>query len=93
MSPAWAIREILLRRLYLGEVIDNRVQKRDQWGLKKYIERPENEWRRRSEPGLRLVSDRRIIRSVFQPPRAMTIGAVKPLVRAIVAPCCRRSWK
>src|SRR6266545_7171850 len=36
---------------------------------------------------------RRIIRSVFQPPRAITIGAVKPALRAMVAPWCRRSWK
>ena len=34
----------------------------------------------------RLVRDGRIIRSVFHPPRAITIGAVKPAFRAIVAP-------
>src|SRR4029453_7039614 len=28
------------------------------------------------------------MRSVFQPPSAITIGAVKPLLRAIVAPWC-----
>ena len=35
----------------------------------------------------------RIIRSVFHPPRAITIGAVKPRLRAIVAPWWRRTWK
>jgi hypothetical protein len=29
---------------------------------------------------------RRIIRSVFHPPSAITIGAVNPLLRAMVAP-------
>jgi site-specific DNA recombinase len=52
-----AIREILLRRLDVGEVIYNRIQKRDQWGLKKYIERPESAWLRWAEPALRIVSD------------------------------------
>jgi hypothetical protein len=37
------------------------------------------------------VAYRRIIRSVFQPPSAITIGAEKPRLSAIVAPWCRRS--
>ena len=38
-------------------MIWNRVQKRDQWGLKKYRERPESEWLRRDAPALRIISD------------------------------------
>ena len=36
---------------------------------------------------------RRIVRSVFHPARAITIGAVKPASSAIVATWWRRSWK
>ena len=38
-------------------MIWNRVQKRDQWGLKKYRERPEAEWLRLDVPALRIISD------------------------------------
>jgi site-specific DNA recombinase len=52
-----AIREILLRSLYRGEVIWNRKQKRDRWGVKKYLDRPEREWIRLEAPELRLVPE------------------------------------
>jgi len=37
-------REILLRTLYRGKVVWSRKQKRDRWGVKKYLDRPECEW-------------------------------------------------
>ena len=30
--------------LYRGQVVWGRVRKRDPWGLKKYLDRPETEW-------------------------------------------------
>ena len=57
---SWApstVREILYRPLYRGEVVWNKVKKRDQWGLKKYLARPESEWLRIDAPALRIVSD------------------------------------
>ena len=33
------------------------MKKRDQWGLKKYVERPESEWLRQSAPELRIVPE------------------------------------
>jgi hypothetical protein len=38
---AYAVREILLWTLYRGEVVWNRQRKRDRWGVKKYLDRPE----------------------------------------------------
>ena len=55
-SPS-SIREILRRDLYRGERIWNRVQKRDQWGKKRYLPRPEAEWVRIPVPELQIVSD------------------------------------
>jgi site-specific DNA recombinase len=52
-----AIREILLRPLYRGEVIWNRQQKRDRWGVKKYLDRPEAEWIQLEAPELRIVDE------------------------------------
>ncbi len=40
-----------------------------------------------------LFRHRRIMRSDFHPPRAITICAEKPALRAIVPPWRRRSWK
>jgi predicted DNA-binding transcriptional regulator AlpA len=56
----WApssVKEIIDRRLYLGEVVWNRTQKCDAWGQKNQQTRPETEWIRRSAPALRIVSD------------------------------------
>ena len=52
-----AIREILLRTLYRGEVVWNRIQKRDRWGVKKYLDRPEAEWIQIEAPELRIVDE------------------------------------
>jgi site-specific DNA recombinase len=52
-----AIREILYRPLYRGEVVWNRIKKRDEWGVKKYTKRPEGSWLRQKAPGLRIVPD------------------------------------
>ena len=56
----WApssVKEIIDRRLYLGEMVWNRTQKCDSWGQKNQQARPETEWIRRSAPALRIVSD------------------------------------
>ncbi len=52
-----AVREILLRPLYRGEVVWNRQRKRDRWGVKKYLDRPEGEWIRLDAPDLRIVPE------------------------------------
>jgi hypothetical protein len=39
-----AIREIVHRTLYRGEVVWNRIPKRDASGKKRYLQRPESEW-------------------------------------------------
>src|SRR3989304_3573288 len=57
-SSGWAptaIREILRRPLYRGEVVWNRKRKRDQWGVKRYLDRPEAEWLQLDAPELRIV--------------------------------------
>jgi len=38
-------------------VVWNRIRKRDVWGLKRYLARPEEEWMRRDAPELRIVDD------------------------------------
>src|SRR5436190_18438985 len=38
-------------------MVYNRIQKRDQWGRKRYLRRPESEWIRVEVPALRIVSD------------------------------------
>jgi site-specific DNA recombinase len=56
----WApssVKEILDRRLYLGEVVWNRTKKRDKWGQQRQQDRPEADWIRTSAPTLRIVSD------------------------------------
>jgi site-specific DNA recombinase len=52
-----AVREILLRPLYRGEVIWNRKRKRDGWGVKRYLDRPEGEWIHVDAPELRIVPE------------------------------------
>jgi DNA invertase Pin-like site-specific DNA recombinase len=57
---SWApssVREVLYRDLYRGVVIWNRVRKRDVWGLKRYLARPEDQWMRRG--GARAAHRRR----------------------------------
>src|SRR5262249_61076935 len=56
---SWApssVREVLHRPLYRGEIVWNRIQKRDQWGAKKYLDRSESEIRLADE-SLRIVSE------------------------------------
>jgi site-specific DNA recombinase len=56
----WAptsVKEILDRRLYLGEIIWNRTKKTDAWGQKRQRSRPETDWICRPAPELRIVSD------------------------------------
>src|SRR5439155_1660293 len=52
-----AVREILLRSLYRGEIIWNRKRKRDGWGVKRYLDRPEVEWIHVNAPELRIVTE------------------------------------
>jgi hypothetical protein len=51
------VREILLRPLYRGEVVWARQRKRDRWGVKRYLARPEAEWLRLDAPALRIVAE------------------------------------
>jgi hypothetical protein len=56
----WAptsVKSILERSAYRGEVIWNRTKKRDRWGQRRHIERPDGEWLRHQAPDLRIVSD------------------------------------
>ena len=56
----WAptsIKEVLDRRLYIGEVVWNKTRKRDRWGQHRTSDRPESEWLRQSAPALRIVSE------------------------------------
>jgi DNA invertase Pin-like site-specific DNA recombinase len=50
-SPS-ALPAMLTRPLYRGEVVWNRSQKRDTWGVKKQTARPEGEWVRHEVPTL-----------------------------------------
>jgi site-specific DNA recombinase len=57
---AWApssIRALLTRPLYRGEVVWNRSQKRNAWGLRRARRRDVAEWVRREMPALRIVDD------------------------------------
>lgn len=56
----WAptsVKEILDRRLYLGEISWNKTQKRNQWGAAQQHDRPETDWVQTVNPALRIVSD------------------------------------
>src|SRR5262249_54412563 len=55
--PPSSVREILYRDLYRGLIRWGRTRKRDQWGRKMYLDRPEAEWIRLNAPELRIVSD------------------------------------
>jgi site-specific DNA recombinase len=52
-----AIREILLRTVYRGELLWNRTRKRDPWGRKRQLARPESDWLRFEASELRIVDD------------------------------------
>ncbi len=52
-----SVRGVLLNPLYRGHVVWGRIRKRDSWGLKKYLDRPENEWVKLDAEHLRIVSD------------------------------------
>jgi len=57
---SWApstVREILYRELYRGIIVWNRIRKRDVWGLKRYLTRPERERVRLEVPKLRIIDD------------------------------------
>ena len=59
-ASGWApttVREIFLRPLYRGEVVWNKQRKRDRWGVKKYLARPEGEWLHLDAPELRIVRE------------------------------------
>ncbi len=59
-APGWgksAVRSILHRRVYAGQFVWNRSEKRDSWGQKAPHARPELEWIRVAKPELRIVSD------------------------------------
>ena len=78
------MREILRRPLYRGEVVWNRTQKRDRWGVKKYLDRPEGQWIQLEAPELRIVPEwlwqaahRRLDR-----PREIYAGSRAPLDRS-----------
>src|SRR5262245_48935375 len=61
LRPAWspaAIREILRRPLYRGEIVWNELRKTDRGGRTRVrVRRPEAEWVRVDVPALRIVDD------------------------------------
>jgi site-specific DNA recombinase len=52
-----SVRGILLNPLYRGRIVWGRIRKRDSWGLKKYLDRPESEWVKLDAEHLRIVPD------------------------------------
>jgi hypothetical protein len=54
---ATGIREILHRRLYLGEVVYGQTRWERRGGTKRKVRVPESEWIKTTDPSLRLVSD------------------------------------
>jgi site-specific DNA recombinase len=57
---SWApstVHEILHRPLYRGLVVWGQRRKRDQWGRKKYLLRPERDWVQVDVPALRIVPE------------------------------------
>ena len=52
-----SVRGLLLNPLYRGQIIWGRIRKRDSWGLKKYLDRPESEWVKLDAEHLRIISD------------------------------------
>ena len=59
-SRSWApssVREILHRSLYRGTIEWGRTQKRDHWGQRRNLPRPDGEWVRVEAPSLRIVGE------------------------------------
>jgi site-specific DNA recombinase len=57
---SWApssVKEILDRRLYLGEVLWNQTEKRNSWGQVDSRARPEHDWIRASLPNLQIITE------------------------------------
>jgi site-specific DNA recombinase len=52
-----ALREMVRRPLYRGEIVWNKSKKTHRGGTKKQIPRPADEWERISAPELRIISD------------------------------------
>jgi len=52
-----SVRGVLLNPLYRGQLVWGRIRKRDSWGLKKYLRRPESEWVKVDAEHLRVVSE------------------------------------
>lgn len=52
-----ALREILLREMYHGEIVWNKTQTIQRGGTRKQRDRPESEWIRLDAPELRIVSE------------------------------------
>jgi hypothetical protein len=60
MAAHWAptgVREVLNRRLYIGEVIYGQTRWERRGGTKRKVAVPESEWIRRSAPDLRIITD------------------------------------
>ncbi len=56
----WApssVREILYRDLYRGLLVWGKIKKRDKWGQRRYLDRPQDEWTVVKMPHLRIVDD------------------------------------
>lgn len=94
-DPGWSastVREILNRRLYLGEVVWGRTKKRDKHGRLKLSRRPPEEWIRTKDETLRIVSDEQWSRThnrlarVREQMRAMGGGARKLRTRDVESP-------
>jgi len=51
-----SVRQILLRRLYIGQVVWGRTKKRTSWGVKKPQRRPESDWIVVEVPHLQIVT-------------------------------------
>ena len=59
-SRSWApssVRELLHRSLYRGAIEWGKTQKRDRWGRRRNLPRPDAEWVRLAAPELRIVSE------------------------------------
>jgi len=73
---SWAastIHDILRRPLYVGTIVWGRKAKRDSWGRKRYIDRPQDQWQRLDAPHLRIVSS-----DVWQSPKRACVGERSP---------------
>jgi DNA invertase Pin-like site-specific DNA recombinase len=91
-----AIREILLRPLYRGEIVYNRTQKISKAGTKMQRKRPESDWHRLNVPDLRVIAEdlweavrRRFERNhAAYPRRATERCSVAPLMLTVGSSIC-----